>query len=572
MDRVLTVVVTGAVLLAGIAGGAAGVATAATGSEVTRQQQVDRPVITVEARINQTPDRPGHVRLTYTVTVPDNVREVQITLPEAYADERERVTTSEFKQTRGGSNPRYTAFSPSGTTRSLTIEATLPTERPAPDDRTFGFDTGSWAYFSNLYRTVEWTYADDTTPPRLVFNATYDQSGFDTGSAAFVGEYTEYTHQDAGQQFHLIVPNGVDPEASRATIFETLTATAQRMPVGERDSDVYVVPLALGEDASEGGFLGQAGDRVMWVTAQDPGTGPSIYIHEYVHTRQTFTGAESSLQWYVEGSAQYLQYAIPLARGNGSVSNAETSFAGDASAPLTKPEAWPSFGYQYDRGALAVALLNKQIIEATDGQQSVRVVFRGLNERAADASRPLTGGDLRAVIRQETPVDANSWYRSYVDGTGDIDIESPWAFVITPKGDPDADGVRNAREYQVGSHPFRSDTDGDGLDDGSELDAGTDPTKADTDGDGLRDRTEIERGLDPTKVDTDGDGTPDGEERTPTPTAVATTTASDASATTDASTATPSGAQTSGSGPLPAWIPLVAILSFGVAVARHTTR
>ena len=59
-----------------------------------------------------------------------------------------------------------------------------------------------------------------------------------------------------------------------------------------------------------------------------------------------------------------------------------------------------------------------------------------------------------------------------------------------PNGDPDNDGVTNARELEARTSPQSADTDGDTIPDATELLNGTNPAYADTDGDGLSDAQE----------------------------------------------------------------------------------
>ena len=89
------------------------------------------------------------------------------------------------------------------------------------------------------------------------------------------------------------------------------------------------------------------------------------------------------------------------------------------------------------------------------------------------------------------------------------------------EGDPDNDGLSNARELALTSDPSNDDTDNDGLNDGDEITAGTNLLDADTDGDGLADGAETDTGnfvsasdtgTDPLVTDSDGDGATDGTE------------------------------------------------------------
>lgn len=116
-------------------------------------------------------------------------------------------------------------------------------------------------------------------------------------------------------------------------------------------------------------------------------------------------------------------------------------------------------------------------------------------------------------------------------------------YPIGTSRDSDGDGLTDAEELALGTHPFRYDTDFDGLSDYDEVRVyGTDPLNPDTDGDGMPDGWEVANGLDPTSAtgingalgdqdgdgltneqelalgtradvaDTDGDGMPDGYE------------------------------------------------------------
>jgi hypothetical protein len=56
--------------------------------------------------------------------------------------------------------------------------------------------------------------------------------------------------------------------------------------------------------------------------------------------------------------------------------------------------------------------------------------------------------------------------------------------------DSDRDGLKNLKEFKLGTDPRKADTDKDGLKDGHEIASGNHPRKADTDGDGTKDGAE----------------------------------------------------------------------------------
>jgi len=56
--------------------------------------------------------------------------------------------------------------------------------------------------------------------------------------------------------------------------------------------------------------------------------------------------------------------------------------------------------------------------------------------------------------------------------------------------DADKDGLKNLKEFKLGTDPRKADSDKDGLKDGDEVTSGNHPRKADTDGDRVKDGAE----------------------------------------------------------------------------------
>jgi hypothetical protein len=56
--------------------------------------------------------------------------------------------------------------------------------------------------------------------------------------------------------------------------------------------------------------------------------------------------------------------------------------------------------------------------------------------------------------------------------------------------DADRDGLKNQREFKLGTNPRKADSDRDGLKDGDEVVSGNNPRKADSDRDGVKDGAE----------------------------------------------------------------------------------
>jgi hypothetical protein len=87
---------------------------------------------------------------------------------------------------------------------------------------------------------------------------------------------------------------------------------------------------------------------------------------------------------------------------------------------------------------------------------------------------------------------------------------------VATNADPDADGLTNLREFQLGTNPTRADTDGDGMPDGWEVANSLNPcvndAALDADNDGLANLQEYLRGANPRHAYSDADVLADGEE------------------------------------------------------------
>lgn len=119
----------------------------------------------------------------------------------------------------------------------------------------------------------------------------------------------------------------------------------------------------------------------------------------------------------------------------------------------------------------------------------------------------LMRSDFRAVnsqnvwLSKEYQVSTHTWLH-YVNI---FDLGTPGEYTLSYgealTADSDEDGLTDARETELGTHPLNPDTDSDGILDGEEVKAGLNPLKFDTDGDGYGDGLEITCGTDPDDED-----------------------------------------------------------------------
>jgi hypothetical protein len=162
-----------------------------------------------------------------------------------------------------------------------------------------------------------------------------------------------------------------------------MAGAARHLDVGDADERVLFVAAPTTVDWAYAAQ--QVGDADAWVQADQALSDPrNAWLHEYVHTRQSFRTTRAT-RWVVEGSATY--YAALLSLRQGLVDfetfrrHLRRGATGDAaSAVLADPATWDGSRAEYAKGALVVGDLDRRIRAATDGRRSAQWVFRRLND------------------------------------------------------------------------------------------------------------------------------------------------------------------------------------------------
>ncbi|WP_225336468.1 MSCRAMM family adhesin SdrC [Halomicrobium urmianum] len=362
-----------------------------------------------------------------------------------------------------------------------------------------------------------------------------DGPGYETDSWLFLGSVETYTRTVEGEQIVLIVPEAAAPVSQPEAILAHLATTSREIGIGGRSDQVNVLALpSVGIETPWSGVAYRRSDVV--VRAGEPiASEPSVWAHEYAHTRQDFRTTPAT-EWLMEGGADYFA-------GYESLQQDRLSYPGFASqssdrqfenAVLADSDTWQSELVPYFKGERALAHLDEQIRLATDGKRTLADVFRRLN----GADEPVTLRRFERTVADVATRETAGEFRRYVTSPAYAPPpQNESNYVESLTDDPDGDGLSSAAEIRNGTSPFDEDTDGDGLsdrvelaevgtdptdgdtdgdrraDDGESTFPATDPTVADTDGDGLDDSRELELGTDPTAADTDGDGLNDSRER-----------------------------------------------------------
>jgi hypothetical protein len=235
---------------------------------------------------------------------------------------------------------------------------------------------------------------------------------------ALAGPTDVVTRSNAGRDVSVVVPADATPAEDPAVIADALADAAGRLDVGDRDEAVlaYAVP-----GVRRGGESVPARDE-FWVEAGSRLDDPeSVWLHEYVHTRQSYRPAED-MRWFREASAEY--YAARLSYEQGSVSERalRRHLDGDPSrATLTDPATWTSDGVPHHRGARVLAVLDAKIRAETGGHRSLEDVFRRVNRHDGT----VTYADFAQTVNEVAGTSMDGWLDRHVAGDAPVSDQYP---------------------------------------------------------------------------------------------------------------------------------------------------
>jgi hypothetical protein len=217
--------------------------------------------------------------------------------------------------------------------------------------------------------------------------ATYEVASERTvvaNATLFHGPHAEYERTTGSTDFRLIVPDGTRLGPSRERLFDTLADAATALDVGGRNREVIAVALADTPGETKLGLAGATVGNAFWARAgASLSNTHSVWLHEYVHTRQRFADRSRAMEWFVEASAEY--YAARLSHDLGLVNDLEYEWelksrrVSASDDVLADPTTWERPNVPYRKGALVLAALDAEIRNRTEGDHSLEDVFRRLN-------------------------------------------------------------------------------------------------------------------------------------------------------------------------------------------------
>jgi hypothetical protein len=234
--------------------------------------------------------------------------------------------------------------------------------------------------------------------------------GVVASGVVYLGPYTEHDMTTADQHIRLIVPAAADLRSTPAGILDWVGAAANMLTVGTAQSEVVMV--ASPEDIAGGG-IERGGTAVVPDSASADRGFVNLWVHEYVHTRQSLTDASGDMEWFKEASAEYYAALIQSERLELGPSEQRAHFERQATAysdaVLAEPGTWSSSQVPYTKGEAVLYALDQRIQQATNGQRSLVDVFARLNQQEA-----VTLDSFKQAARDVAGEDLDHWIERYV--------------------------------------------------------------------------------------------------------------------------------------------------------------
>ena len=380
---------------------AAGADTAPTGStpladaptvDSAAAASVSGPTIRVNTTLALTPNEPGSIGVVQTFSLPSEVTGLRVSL-----DSSATVTESRGFDRESGRTWAWDGETSDPTLRyRKSANKTSQATGPMGADGSYLFvDTGPWALVRSPNIGLKWRYRG-SQPISVRRQSQAAGEGAVGGSTAFLGPHTEYTRRANGQTFRLVVPEAADLANRPGRVLRGLANASGTMQVGSRDAEVFAVAApATGTRWAVQGL--QVGSHDFWVRdSQSVTSVGNAWLHEYVHTRQSFNTADSG-RWFTEASATWYAALLSLDEG-ATVTDLQRFLSRGESSPqaeavLADPGSWQN-NANYWKGGLVLGELDRRIRAESDRSTSLQSAFRSLNGRA----EPVENADiLRAV-------------------------------------------------------------------------------------------------------------------------------------------------------------------------------
>ena len=216
-------------------------------------------------------------------------------------------------------------------------------------------------------------------------------------------------------------------QEKRVAIIDLLSDVSRKMDVGcNRNMTMFALP----EPQTKSGFATWSGDTAgIWVYDRYKVTNKwSTWLHEYVHGRQCMSLSED-MEWFKEGSANYLRTYYPQALDNDSSDSFDTFRVNSYNGTLANKSTWERNSIQYQKGAHVLVYTDAQIRRHSDqtiidvirwmNNQGLKITYERFRDHVVRLTNEEVGESLDRYVQTGADVEHQEWHDEVIFGTDD---------------------------------------------------------------------------------------------------------------------------------------------------------
>jgi len=262
-----------------------------------------------------------------------------------------------------------------------------------------------------------WAFVDRSTLPaaleRRIDGRT--DSIVPVGDRVLIGNVSSSTRQVDTTTVTVVAPAGGDVDPARKAHFVSEFLSPYALDPEPRKVTVVAAPDAL----PHRGLTYPDGTCYVTVDAFWDGDVGSVWLHEVVHTRQSFEPSRE-MAWFREASAEYLSYRA-MQEQYGEVTRSDVRARLDAysdypDARLSTPATWDGDPVDYTRGVRLLHAIDATVRSGSGGEHTLFDVFHAMNEHDGTVSLR----DFRRIVERYSGTD-DAWIEHAVTETGPIE-------------------------------------------------------------------------------------------------------------------------------------------------------
>jgi hypothetical protein len=380
----------------------------AAAADATGVQSDDTIVERVEYDL--LPSQPDTVEARIVYEVPDGLRSLNVTVGGGQYE----VRATDGFDASGGGTFEWDGSDGGGT---ITIRHAVDESfREESADQQFVGGTREWAIVTRPQTSTRWCCTNVAS--ELEYRLATVGEGYAGDRFAFLGSHETLTESVDGEQLTLVVPDAADPASDPAEILASMTYASEQLRFENRNEEVVTIVAPASIDWGPPGLAIGADARVTAdARVDDP---VNVWVHEYVHTRQ-YRDAEvrggdavaDDAHWLIEGSADYYAALMSLREGRIDYETFRDVLERGTEEPasgvvLAEPATWADNDAEYEKGALVVGAIDRELRAATDGTVTFQAIMAEWN-----SAETFTGDDLEAAVAGRADDDAGEFVRTH---------------------------------------------------------------------------------------------------------------------------------------------------------------